>query len=125
MEIYNIKVINVDKNEYNGTIIVENNEIRGLGTDKNYDSLCTIKGEGDENKLHLKIKFETGIEYIFNAYKTDISLKKSIAQSDNYHGTIISYCDGDPVTGAKDNLFVTLTNIKNIEKEIKNKVLTK
>jgi hypothetical protein len=125
MEIYNIKVVNVDKNEYNGTIIIENNKIRGLGTEKNYDTLCIIKGEGDENKLHLKIRFETGMEYIFDAYKTDISLKKSIAPSENYHGTIISYCDGDPVNGAKDNLFVTLTNIKNIEKEIKNKVLTK
>ena len=125
MEIYNIKIININKNEYNGTVIIEDNEIRGLGIDKNYDIECVIRGKILKDRIHFDIISEIETKYSFDVYKTDIVIKNTIAPSEKYYGNIVGFVDGEPVRNlSKEYMHVTLTNIKSIKKEINNKVLS-
>lgn len=127
MEIYNIKITRVTNpggsNMFSGTIVIEENKIKGLCTELNNDSLCVIRGsiENDiDEKIYLSIKLESGYEYNFSIKETDHYPKKQIAKSKNFFGNVI-----DDLGIAKDNMYVSLTNIENIKEEIQNKVLDK
>lgn len=127
MEIYNIKIIRVTNpggsNMFSGTIVIEENKIKGLCTESNNDSLCVIRGsiENDiDKKIYLSIKLESGYEYNFSVKEIDHYPKKQIAKSKNFFGNVF-----DDLGIAKDNMYVSLTNIENIKEEIQNKVLDK
>lgn len=61
MDIYNIRIINSGRNEYNGSIIVEENgTFYGSGFERNYDTAVNIVGKITLKKMHLQIITSSG-----------------------------------------------------------------
>ena len=110
MELYNIRIILLGRNEYKGSIIKdEKGQLYGISTEKNYDQKDILSGEIREDGIYLEIHCEREVIPIF-AKENSFFPKQSIAQS-NY------FC-GNTLDKIKDVIYIEMTNVKEIEKKL-------
>ena len=110
MELYNIRIINIGRNEYRGSIVIdENRVITGSCTEKNYDNVDRISGCLLPDGMYIEIQNEKISAF---ARETDYFPKKSIAKS--------SYFFGNSLDSYHDSLNIEITNVCDIERELIN-----
>ena len=117
MELYNIRIINKGRNEYNGNIIIDDdNNIKGICTEKIYGFCDFLEGKINGNEMLINI--HNNIETIpLPLESNNYFPKPSMAPA--------TYFCGKSKDCIKDNFFVELINIKDIENEITKKRIKK
>lgn len=122
MDFYNIRIINQGRNEYNGNIVIdENQSIYGICTEKNYDNQDKILGQLTSEGLYIVIQSESENIPVL-AKQSDYFPKKSIFKSNSF--------TGNSLDSINDLIFIEINNIKDIEQGLiiesnKNKQLQK
>ena len=117
MELYNIRIILLGRNEYKGSIIKdEKGQLYGISTENNYDQKDILSGEIREDGIYLEIHCEREVIPIF-AKENSFFPKQSIVQS--------SYFCGNTLDTIKDVIYIEMTNVKEIEKKLVNGKLKK
>ena len=122
MKLCNIKIINSGRNEYVGSIIIDDNqEIFGLCTEKNYDNKDKLLGHLISDGIYIEIQSQNETIPILAKTSTYFP-KKSIA--------LANYFSGSSLDAIKDNIYIEITNVKSIEQKLlseynKNKQLIK
>lgn len=113
MSLYNIRIINVGRNIYRGSIMVDSNQsIYGICTEANYDSKRILVGSLKNEGIYIEIICqESGTTYPILAKKTDLFPQKSIAKS--------TYFYGQSLDNFNDWWDIEITNVKDIENKLK------
>ena len=112
MEISNIRVIIPGRNEYCGSISMdEEGNLYGIGTEKNYDSNVNFLGHCGIEGMYLFIVTENGNIPIM-AKSTDYFPKKVIATS--------RYFGGYSLDIINDTVFISITSMHEVEKSLSN-----
>ena len=112
MKLCNIKIINSGRNEYSGSIIIDDNkEIFGICTEKNYDNKDRLVGYLISDSIYIEIQSKHETIPIL-AKTSDFFPKNSIAKS--------NYFSGNSLDPTKDIIYIEITNVKDIEQELLN-----
>ncbi len=116
---YNIRIINWFRSEYNGSVIIDSNNINGVCIGSNYGNIYELSGHFTEDKLYMEIISPSEVIPILLT-KSDYFPRQSLANSVYYSGETLDICE--------DSIFIELTAINDIKKTIqeleKNKIKT-
>ena len=112
MNLYNIRIIISGRNEYRGSIIIDENQtLYGVCTERNYDNKEILSGKLTPHKLYLEIQSEYEKVTIL-ASPINCFPMKSIAKSNYFSGNSLCY--------KNTSILIEITNVKDIEQELVN-----